>query len=559
MSGRSAASPASEFAIALLAEFVRAGVQDIVVSPGSRSQALALAAARFEEVGLIRLHVRIDERSGAFFGLGLARETGTPVLLVTTSGTATAELHPAVLEASHAGIPLILLTADRPDELRGVGASQATIQPELYGTAVRLALDVPAPTPGGDHAGDAARLVAEALAGSMQLGGGPVHLNLAFREPLSGSAVLADVESGEWAPDAVDGEVAQLRPRPGTVVVAGDGAGERAEAAARALGAPLLAEVVSGARFGPNLVPAYRELIRSAGFGDRIERVIVFGRPTLSREVGALVARPGVETLIVRGSGREDWNPARSFRVVDDVVVVEEPEVLAQARPWVGRWVAASRALLEVDEGPAASLSEDSRERAQFARDQLSRLREPVTRRMLVDAVWKASWPHDRLVLGASRLIRELDRVAGGKKVVVHSNRGLAGIDGTIATALGIAAASQAEGASGDRGITRLLLGDLALQHDLGSLLAPAGEASPRIQLIVGNDGGGTMFDLLEVADTADKQLFDRVLYTPNSLDIAALAAAAGWEYRRVDTRADLDPALTPSPGRVLIEVALPR
>lgn len=553
---RPPASPASAFATALLAEFVRRGIRDVVVSPGSRSQALALAAARFERAELLRLHVRIDERAAGFLALGLAQESAAPVLVITTSGTAVAELHPAVLEASHAGLPLVVLSADRPAELRGIGANQTTTQDGVFGSAVRFARDVAAPAAEADHDADAAELVATALAAA----DGPVHLNLAFREPLSGAAELPDLEPGGWTPPAAGVESLELAPAPGTVVVAGAGAGERAEAAARALGAPLLAEVVSGARFGPHLVAAYRELLDTANFGDRIERVVAFGRPTLSREIPALVERAGVETIVVRGPGREDWNPGRRVaRHVDELVVAEDGEAIAATRSWVGRWVHASRELLAVDEPPGAMLSEDYRERARFARDRLAHAREAVSRRMLAEAVWSATWPHDRLVLAASRLIRELDRVAPGKKLRVHANRGLAGIDGTIATATGVALASQAEGGGGERGITRVLLGDLALQHDLGSLLAAVGEGTPRLQVVVGNDGGGTIFDGLEVAASAEPELFDRVLYTPTALDLAALAAATGWEYRRAATRGELDGALTPSAGRVLVEVPLAR
>jgi 2-succinyl-5-enolpyruvyl-6-hydroxy-3-cyclohexene-1-carboxylate synthase len=543
-------SPASEFAVALLGEFVRRGVRDLVLAPGSRSQALALAAAGFERAGLLRLRVRLDERGAGFTALGLAVETGVPVLVVTTSGTAVANLHPAVLEASHAGVPLVLLTADRPAELRGVGANQTTVQDGIFGTAVRWSRDVPAPV-GGES--DAARaLVGEALAALP----GPVHLNLAFREPLSGDVPLPAIEPGTWRPVAASPEPLILRPGPATVVVAGSGAGPAAEEAARAVGAPLLAEVVSGARFGPHLVPAYRELLRTDGFGDRIERAIVFGHPTLSREIPALLGRDDVETVVIRGPGRDAYDPARSARVVDDVRVAEDGPAVSAARPWVGRWVAASRELLASVETVAASLTDDHRERAEFARVQLDRLREPVTRRMLVEAAWNATWPHDRLVLGASRLIRDLDRVAAGRRVRVHANRGLAGIDGTVATATGVALAAEADGALG---VTRVLLGDLTLLHDAGSLLIPDAEPRPRMQVIVGNDGGGTIFDALEVAATADAALFDRVLYTPQSADLASLAAAYGWEYRLAAVRRDLDEALTASAPRLLIEVPLPR
>lgn len=552
---RVAASPASVAATALLGEFIRSGITDLVLSPGSRSQALALAAAQFERAGLLNLHVRIDERSGGFLALGLAVETARPVLLVVTSGTAVAELHPAVLEAAHSGVPLVVLSADRPAELLGIGSNQTTVQPGMFGAAVSKTWDVPAPGPGPGEEEAARTLAAEVLAGI----DGPRHVNLAYREPLSAPQLLPDVEPGPWVPNTRPQEVLELRPSPGTVVVAGTGAGDVAEAVARALGAPLLAEVASGARFGPNLVAAYRQLLAAANFGDRIERVVVFGHPTLSREVPAMIQNGRVETIVVRGLGRDDYNPGhRVSRFVDAVTVAEDAAALDAARSWVGRWVHGSRELIDdVDTVPGAALTDDYRERAEFARTQLEALRAPVTRGALVRAVWNASWPHDRLVVASSRLIRELDRIAPGKKIPVHANRGLAGIDGTIATATGIALAQQA-GAEA-RGITRVLLGDLAMLHDAGSLLAGVGEERPRMQLIVGNDGGGTIFDGLEVAGSADAELLDRVMLTPQRVDFAALAAAYGWQYRRVSNRGELDPALTPSDEQVLIEVPLAR
>ena len=556
MTNRRTESPASEFATALLGEFVRLGVQDLVLSPGSRSQALALAAAQFERAGLLRLRVRIDERSAGFLALGLAVETERPVLVVSTSGTAVANLHPAVLEAAHSGVPLVVLTGDRPEELRGVGANQTTLQPGIFGDVLRRNWDIPAPTGNGAAGteGDAAVRLAREVLATLD---GPAHVNIAFREPLSAPTALPDVAPGAWAPNVPERTALELAPLPATVVVAGAGAGPQAEAAARALGAPLLAEVESGAHYGPNLVTAYRELLGRANFGDRVERVVVFGHPTLSREVPALIERDGVATIVVRHPSLEDYNPGhRVATFADAVVVTDDPLAVSDTRSWVGRWVHASRELLEVDVAPAASLSDELLERARFAREQLAQLREPVTRRMLVESVWNATWPHDRLVLGASRLIRELDRVAPGKKILVHANRGLAGIDGTIATATGIALASQ----TGDNaGITRVLIGDLTLLHDVGSLLFGEGEPRPRLQVIVGNDGGGTIFDSLEVAGSAEQALLDRVLLTPQRVDLAALATAYGWEYRRVENRGELDGAMTASPGQVLIEVPLAR
>jgi 2-succinyl-5-enolpyruvyl-6-hydroxy-3-cyclohexene-1-carboxylate synthase len=545
-------APASVYATALLAGLVRRGISDVVVCPGSRSQALALAAARFEQAGLLNLHVRIDERSAGFLALGLAVESGVPAVVIATSGTAVANLHPAVLEAAHSGVPLLVVSADRPEELRGVGANQTTRQAGIFRDVTPHSWDVVAPSgePGEEQAADA--LAAEVLAHIR----GPRHVNLAFREPLSSAVQLPDVEPEEYARAAVaDGEVAELVPAPGTIVVAGSGAGEDAERIARELGAPLLAEVASGARFGPNLVAAYRELLGAAGFGDRVERVIVFGHPTLSREVPATIERRGVETIVVRTPGLDDYNPGRRVaRFVDRVVVdtSREPDP-----SWPRRWAHASRSLLEVDEGSVASIGLDYAERGKFAREQLKRMRAPVTRRELAEAVWAASWPHDRLVLGASRLIRELDRVAPGKRIPVHANRGLAGIDGTIATATGIALASQRD--ESRPGVTRVLLGDLALLHDVGSLLGGDGEMWPRLQVIVGNDHGGTIFDGLEVARSADPALADRVLLTPQNVDLAALASAYGWEYRLVTERGQLDGALSPTPGRTLVEVALER
>ncbi|HEY4224714.1 MAG TPA: 2-succinyl-5-enolpyruvyl-6-hydroxy-3-cyclohexene-1-carboxylic-acid synthase [Pseudolysinimonas sp.] len=555
-----AGSPASVVATALLGEFVRSGVTDLVLSPGSRSQALALAAAQFERAGLLNLRVRIDERSAGFLAIGLAVETRRPVLLITTSGTAVAELHPAVLEAAHSGVPLIVLSADRPEELRGIGSNQTTVQQGIFGAAPERSWEIPAPV-GDAGEEEAARALANEVLGGIR---GPRHVNIAFRDPLSAPQPLPDLEPGLWRSAAAPLELLELQPRPGTVVVAGTGAGDVAEAAARALGAPLLAEVSSGARFGPNLVAAYRDVISAGNFGDRVERVVVFGHPTLSREIPALIEREGVETIVVRGPEREAYDPGhRVSRFADAVTVADDPAAIEASRGWVGRWVMTSRAILEEldDAAPGAALTDDYRERAAFAQTQLSALRAPVIRRSLALAVWNASWPHDRLVLASSRLIRELDEVAPGKKIPVHANRGLAGIDGTIATATGIALAQQSGGAAeaAGRGITRVLLGDLAMLHDAGSLAFGVGEPRPDMQVIVGNDGGGTIFDGLEVAGSADAALLDRVMLTPQQVDLEALARAYGWEYRKAATRGELDPALTPTPGQVLIEVPLAR
>ncbi|MEI5584373.1 MULTISPECIES: 2-succinyl-5-enolpyruvyl-6-hydroxy-3-cyclohexene-1-carboxylic-acid synthase [unclassified Agromyces] len=594
------ASPATASALALLSEFVRLGVTDVVVAPGSRSQALALAAAELERVGAVRLHVRIDERSAGFLALGLAVETGRPAVVVTTSGTAVANLHPAVLEAHHAGVPLILATADRPADLRGIRSNQTTVQPGMFAGAVRLERDVEPPDgrPGeADAAADLARAAHRAALGVdadgvlvPRPGPGPVHLNLQLREPLStaielaeGDVPRADAAASVARPVAAarpGARVARLAHGPRTVVIAGAGAGPEAEELARAGGWPLIAEVTSGARFGPNLVVAYRELLREPGFGDRVERAIVFGHPTLSREVPALVQRRDVEAIAVAPSGIEWFDPGHAVDRFERAVAVEPHEPAAEDRAWTGRWVHASRLLLDgapdgasdgatgggADDRAAAVLSgvdesghvTDFAAQRRYLRDQLARIRQPIDRRMLVESLWAATWPHDRLVFGASRLIRDADRVVPGRRIRAHANRGLAGIDGTVATTIGMAIASQ----SGEHahGTTRALIGDLTLLHDVGSLLIGDGEHRPRVLVVVGNDGGGTIFDALEVAASAPPEAFDRVQYTPQRVDLARLAAAYGWQYRTAATRGELDEALgTAVTGPTLLEVPLAR
>lgn len=546
-------SPAGAAAARLLARLTGLGLRHVVVSPGSRSQALALAAAALARAGALQLHVRIDERVGGFTALGLAAESGLPVAVIVTSGTAVAELHPAVLEAHHAGVPLLLLTADRPAELRGTGSNQTTVQPGMFGVAVAEVIDVLAPATPEDVA-DAAAVAEHAWSIATTLRQ-PVQVNLSYREPLSGAVANAEPLGGP--PAAPDPAPDPLLIRPGlrTVVIAGDRAGERAEAFARALDVPLLAEVSSGARFGPQLVGAYRPLLDDAGFGGLVERAIVFGHPTLSRQVPQLLARPEVEVVLVGPPGGEWFDPTRgrAHRVAAVAAESAEPD-----RSWRGRWVAASRAVLdETDDVPYAGRPDEpgARERRDHQRTELAALRARITRRSLVDAVWRATWPHDRLVVAASRLIREMDAAVPGKRIRVLANRGLAGIDGTVSTATGVALALAG---SGGAGTTRVLLGDLAMLHDAGALLRSPGEPEVRLQVIVGDDGGGTIFDSLEVKETADPTDFARVLRTPREVDYAALAAAYGWEHHRIDSRGDLDRILTaPAPGRSLVVVPL--
>ncbi|KDA07027.1 2-succinyl-5-enolpyruvyl-6-hydroxy-3-cyclohexene-1-carboxylate synthase [Microbacterium sp. CH12i] len=553
-------SRASDAAASLLAQLVENGVTDVVISPGSRSQALALAATHLAREGSLRLHVRIDERVAGFTALGLAREKRVPAAVICTSGTAAANLLPAAMEAFHSGVPLLLLTADRPPELRGIGANQATTQPGLFDPWVRLSLDAPVPGD-GDWDGLAALAVAAAMGADAVPSGlpaiaGPVHLNLPAREPLSGALPDDFTAAPGVAPALAPAEPFILERGPRTVVIAGAGAGHAAEEISFAGTWPLIAEIVSGARFGRYVVHGYRELLREDALGGRIERAVVLGHPTLSREVTALLRRDEIEVIAVRAGG-EALNLNGRTQAVASVTVAS-----GDADPsWLGAWLEASAArvvdLSENAPDQVGLLSTNFAVRRDAVRAELEAVRRPLDRELLVDAVWRATWPHDRLMFGSSRLVRVADAVLGGKKVPVHANRGLAGIDGTIATATGIAIGSQADGAAG---VTRVLLGDLAFLHDVGALLLPPDEQAPRLQVIVGNDGGGTIFDSLEVASSAPREDLDRAFYTPHTAQLEHLALAYGWEYQRITTRAALDQALTTTTGgRQVIEVPLER
>lgn len=593
------------------------------------------------------MHVRVDERGAAFYALGIALETGMPAAVVTTSGTAPGNLLPAILEADAARVPLLLLTADRPERLRCTRSNQTTAQPGMFEKFTRYSVNVSASsfTPAGgvgagdggsggagqnfeerecreDRAGMLAGIAAtawgaacgvavdprESVDAKPAVSAGPVHINIEFDEPLSqpafagrvaceGAGPLTDATAGAAAsataarPDSTHSTAARTETVPAlaenqvsgtpaptfftadtpTVVIAGAGAGPAAEQFAHSAGFPLLAEVVSGSRYGRELIACYETLLAEPLLGGRVRRAIVFGHPTLGRQIPLLMERLGENAFVV-DRNIPHYDPARTAtRIaaarmrVDATSAAKENRVRAN-REWLGQWIMRDRELLKQrttvhEPNYSEAASPDRRVRSAYARTELKVTREPVTREMLVESVWRATWPHDRLVIGASRLIRVLDALAPARKVRAVSNRGLAGIDGTLATALGVAAASQ-DGSDmrSVAGVTRVLLGDLSLLHDAGSMLLAADETRPHIQVFCGNDGGGSIFDTLEAAEIRPDSGFDRAFFTPHSVSLAALAEAYGWKFTRVATRGELQKTLTGGvSGPELVEVPLKR
>ncbi|UVJ38713.1 2-succinyl-5-enolpyruvyl-6-hydroxy-3-cyclohexene-1-carboxylic-acid synthase [Arthrobacter sp. CJ23] len=548
-----------------VAALLDGGVRHVVVAPGSRSAPVAYALAEAEAAGRVRLHVRIDERSAGFTALGLALSTGSPAAVLTTSGTAVGNLLPAVMEANHAAVPLVVMSADRPAELQGTGANQTTIQLDLFGDHVRFAANVPA----GDHPERAVQTALYAATGALEdTPPGPVQLNLAFREPLvpeAGEALPPQAGHGVFhydaGPLAFDlPPAAAALPERRTVVLAGHDAGPVAEAFARAHGLPLLAEPSSNARFGPNAVGPYRLLLEHFGPDSAlpIERVVLFGRATLSRPVATLLAREDVASAIYQPVPVA-WYEAGRRRETPFETLAELAEFAGRGpAEWLDAWLLAGAAAQHALDGVLASggsASGASGGSASGASDA------GASGAATGPAAGAAVWAHARgqLVLGSSNGIRDVDlagQPAPEPVATVYANRGLAGIDGTIATATGIALGGGRE--------TTLFLGDVTFLHDAGSLLLGAGEAVPDLRIVVLNDAGGGIFGLLEHGAVEDGGGYgtavERLFGTPHSVDIAALAAAYGVGHRAVSTTAELAAALkSPLKGRSIVEVRTDR
>ena len=531
-------NPSTALARVLVDELLRGGVTDAVVAPGSRSAPVALALADAERAGRLTLHVRIDERTAAFLALGLARTSGRPVPVLTTSGTATAHLHAAVLEADAAGVPLLALTADRPPELRDTGANQTIVQPGLYGGAVRAAVDVGVPEAGREEAQNRywRSLVAKALLvarGALSGDPGPVHLNLPFREPLlpDDHPALDGPWAGRpggapWTGGSVPAPTRPADPGPArTLVVVGDGPpplGRAAAELAAAQGWPVVAEPSSGAWAGS--VRGGALLLGVPGWlaAHRPDRVLVVGRPTLSRPVSALLADPAVRVETVSAAPR--WPDAgRSTTWVGAL-----PAPGAPAHPaWRGAWCAAADRV-----GPAVD----------GLLDAVPGLTAGLLARDLVAALPDGAL----LVLGSSTPVRDVDRLAVPRAgLTVLANRGVAGIDGTVSTAVGAARVH------GGRALA--LLGDLTFLHDLQGLLVGEGEPRPDLTLVVPDNDGGGIFAQLEPGQPRYEAGYRRIFGTPHGRDLVAVAEALGWPAERVSDPAGLADALAGGGARVVV------
>ena len=545
----SAPNAATAFATVVVDELVRHGVTDAVLAPGSRSTPLALAFTADERV---RVHLRIDERSAAFLAVGLIRGSARPVPILCTSGTATAHFHAAVMEADQSRLPLLVLTADRPPELRGVGANQTVDQVNLYGSAVRWACDTGVPEARSDAVGYWRSLVSRAVGTARGHSGGaagPVHLNLPFREPLTpdddgvgfpfaldGRPDGAPWTSSDRAPNRAPVELARaVEAATRGVLVAGDGllpadVTALVEFAERS-GWPILAEPHSNARRPGVAVTGADALLRDEDFCQRHEPdlVVVAGRLGLSRAVlGWLAAQRYV--VVDRDGAWSD--PNRKAVAIHRCDVTALADLTGRAVPdWLPSWRG------------AGDLVAEAIDRVLDASDELT---EPRVARDI-----SAGLPDGAALVAASSMpIRDLDLTMRPRRgLTVVANRGVSGIDGFVSTAQGIALSRP--------GATWALAGDLSLLHDVNGF---AVDRPADVTYVVLNNNGGGIFSLLPQASSVEPATFERLFGTPHHVDLSALAAAYGVGYATAATAQDLARELsTPPKGLSIVEVVTDR
>ncbi len=536
-------NPSTAQAGVIVDELVRNDVRHVVLTPGSRNAALAIALHEAAEAGRLALHVRIDERAAGFLTLGLARGGDRPAAMVCTSGTAAANLHPAVLEAYHSGVGLLMITADRPPELHGTGANQTIDQRGLFGPAA-VAVDFPvAERRAGQNQvwrGLVCRAVAQAEHGR------PVQLDIPFREPLVPTFEprwpdeLDGRPGGQrWttsaAPVQMAGSRVDFRLPARTLMVVGSGRADRARAAATvaaAAGWPAVAEPVglAAAASGGADVLRCGALLLAAGelpAALRPDAVVVVGRPTLSRGVRGLMGRAPVYGI---GDHPQWTDPqyvathVRGWLDLDDMSRVDGVDPA-----WLAAWS---------DADTSATLAVEKL---------LGEQPWPTGLQVAADVV-ESLPPGAMLFLGSSNPVRDVDLVAEPRPDLhVYANRGVAGIDGNVSTAAGIALARDRPAYA--------LIGDLTLLHDLNGLLVGPPERRPDLTVVVHNDDGGGIFTLLEQGAAEYQRSFERVFGTPHGADLAALCAGYHVPHTLVTDRAGLRGALAPAAGLRVVEV----
>jgi 2-succinyl-5-enolpyruvyl-6-hydroxy-3-cyclohexene-1-carboxylate synthase len=522
---------AATFCATLVDEWVRAGVAEAVVAPGSRSTPLALALAAD---GRMRLTVCHDERVAGFVGLGVALATGRPAVVVCTSGTAAAHLHAAVIETGLSSVPMIVCTADRPPELWDVGAAQTVDQTHLYGRSVRFFAEpgVPDDATAGTWRSLAARAVLEATAAvPSAVRPGPVHLNLSFRDPLAGSpGPLPEgrVDGTGWhgpvrAPRAGVPDVATVLAAIGVarrgLIVAGHGVSDPDAVLelGHRWGWPVLADPRSGCRTGSHPSVAHGDaILRAPGVSEalRPEVVLRFGELPASKVVGQWLAGAGAVHVVATSAAR--WNDP------DRLAALLVPE----------RGLAV--ALAEVDRGVEAAWADAWHRAESIAADVLGFELSvgPLSEPAIARAVSSAMPSGGHLVVSSSMPVRDLEWFGAPRAdVVVHANRGANGIDGVVSTAIGVAIASGAP--------TACLIGDVAFLHDASALTALAGRAVDLRIVVVDNDGGG-IFSFLPQAELVEAGHFEALFGTPHGTDLVALAQAHGLAARSLVTAADV-------------------
>lgn len=534
-------NPSTTQARVVVDELIRGGVRDVVLCPGSRNAPLAFALQDADRAGRLRLHVRIDERTAGYLAIGLAIGANAPVCIAMTSGTAVANLGPAVVEANYARVPLIVLSANRPYELLGTGANQTMEQLGYFGSQVRatislgLAEDAAERLPALNATWRSAtcRVLAAAM-GSRTANAGPVHFDIPLREPLVPDAehLNAPVPAGRpggkpwtYTPPVTFDQPLDIDLTPDTVVIAGHGAGAHPNLAAL----PTVAEPTAPPAANP-LHPLALPLLRP-------QQVIMLGRPTLHRPVSALLADAAVPVFALTTGPR--W-----------------PDVSGNSQ------ATGTRAVTSGVPNPAwlRRCAEVNQQAVTAVRTQLAE--HPLTTGLHVAAaVADALRPGDQLVLGASNPVRDAALVGlNTQGIQVRSNRGVAGIDGTVSTIIGAALAFERVGSTDDPPRTVALIGDLTFVHDSSGLLIGPTEPTPRqLTIVVSNDNGGGIFELLEQGDPRFSDVSARVFGTPHDVDVGALCRAYHVESRQIEVD-QLAAALDePGAGMRVLEVKADR